>query len=265
MSKVIKVIAERVSSERVLLEEELTEGTLALLQKQSPLSRAFLDGAGLPYRPKSVAVFVDDQLLWRVRCPRRGSTDDAIGKPTECYPEVMTFTDAYGEGYTDERAASNRAAWQDMRNEHEDWAEEVASDLVELAGSLRPIRRPVAPKQVAPKSHAPYPSPRYGDTDVTLGLPYTPSGSWRRVRCLNSGPGVAFHDVRGTWLRQDIEFLPALPVVPDKPARKSRPVLMRRSRLTGAVHRVYPEANPRTDGRRVSGRRLTVRHGVLFG
>jgi len=171
--------------ERVLIDEPLTLETLALLQPFSPLSRMFLDGAGMEFRPKGIAVYVDGKRVWRKDCPHHGATDcyatHRDGKSVHAIP----FADAFGDEYTDERLADHRAAAEYLRNDHSgrDDAEEWAADVIEQAGSLRPKLRPTTPEPEpeSTKPHAPCPSPTYGKRTSPFGLPYKPVRQVRKT------------------------------------------------------------------------------------
>ena len=71
---VVRIVAERGKSERVLAEYELTLSGLGILQPDSPLSREFLNGAGLSRVPRSIAVYVNGVRAWRRRCHHVGQT-----------------------------------------------------------------------------------------------------------------------------------------------------------------------------------------------
>jgi len=182
--------------ETPLLEGPLTEDTLALLAPHTPLSKAILDGAGLPYRPREVAVYIDGELAWRKRCPIRGATD-LVSSGRHGF-ETFAFTDAFPQAeYTDELAASNRAAWESWRGRAasveelaDSFLDEVDADKPELA--LVPRAKP-SPRALPPAKREPCPceSPGLRGWGM-LGLPYRPAGSWRRVRCSRGGPGVEY-------------------------------------------------------------------------
>ena len=149
--KVVALLARQ--RETVLIDQPLDLDTLALLQAASPLSRMFLDGAGMEFRPKAIAVYVDGKRLWCEECPRHGATD-AISTTGKADLPTVPFTDAFPEDDDDDgRLAANRAAWETMRNDYSgrDDADEWAAEVIEAAGSLRPKLRPTPP----PGPHAP--------------------------------------------------------------------------------------------------------------
>jgi len=171
--KIVKVVALLSRQrQRVLLEEPLSLETLPLLQPISPLSRMFLDGAGLRYRPKGIAVYVDGKRLWRQAAQRCGATDHVSDTRKGGHDSVqaLCFTDAYGgDEYDDERLAANRAAWELLHNDPDqtNWAEDTAADLIEAAGSLRP-KLSVPPRAPLPEAdHSPYPCPVCRSTTPT--------------------------------------------------------------------------------------------------
>ena len=160
--KVVKVVALLPRQrERVLLEEPLTLATLALLQPVSPLSRMMLDGAGLPYRPKAIAVYVDGKLLWKQLAQRFGATD-RVSSTAKAALQTICFTDAYGTEYDDERLADNRLAWELLHTDPDQahWPEDTAADLIDDAAWLRPSGRPHPDQAPLPEAdHSPYPCP----------------------------------------------------------------------------------------------------------
>jgi len=171
--------------EQVLIDEALTLDTLALLQPVSPLSRAFLEGAGMPSIPKGIAVYVDGKRLWVRDCPHWGATDLASAtRKTDL--QAIPFTDAFGDDYDDERLAENRAAAEFVRNDQSDRddADEWVADVLEQAGSQRPKLRPTPPELEPVVEHAPCPCPTYGKRTTPLGLPYRPV---RQVRKTDKG------------------------------------------------------------------------------
>jgi len=197
-----------------LIDQPLTLETLPLLQPVSPLSRMLLDGAGMEWRPKAIAVFVDGKRVWTKECHERGPTDfvraDRRTNHREDIP-VVTFTDAFdapADGtlslddydYWDERLADARTVSELLRNDYQDRddAENWAADVCEAAGSQRPILQPSPPEPESTEPHAPCPCPTPGKCDVTLGLPYHAAGSWRLTHTDNAGPHA--HD--------DVEFRP---------------------------------------------------------
>ena len=171
----------------MLIDEPLTLDTLALLQPFSPLSRAFLDGAGMEFRPKGIVVYVDGKRVWTADCPHHGATDassmSSTRKGGHADVRAVPFTDAFGDEYDDERLADNRTAMEYLRNDYSgrDDAEEWAADVIEAAGSLRPKLRPSKPGPEPVVDHAPCPCPTYGKRTTPLGLPYKPVRQVRRT------------------------------------------------------------------------------------
>ena len=172
--------------EETLIDEPLTLATLALLEPLSPLSSMLLDGAGMKYRPRGIAVFVDGKRVWSKECPHHGATDAYATHEGGRHIDTIPFTDAFGDDYDDERLAANRAAWEHLRNDHDsaDAADDWAADVIEAAGSLRPILRPSPAEPESTGPHAPCPCERYGDRTTPLGLPYKPV---RQVRKTENG------------------------------------------------------------------------------
>ena len=189
--KRVKVVA-LLSRERemVLVDEPLTLDTLALLQPFSPLSRALLDGAGMEFRPKAIAVYVDGKRVWEKDCPHHGATDASSMSRTRWggHDDVhaIPFTGAFGDEYTDEQLADNRAAVEHLRNDYSDRdaADDWAAEVIEAAGSLRPKLRPAPSEPESTEPHAPCPCPTYGKRTTPLGLPYQPV---RQVRQTDEG------------------------------------------------------------------------------
>jgi len=184
MSRQVKVVAVLGHDrERVLLDEPLTIDTLGLIQAASPLSRMFLDGAGMAYRPKSIKVYLDGELCWSQKCLDPGySTSVKVNttRPHDAKIVTVPFTDAFPEDWDwdDERLADNRTAAEYLHNDYSavDWAEDIAAELCESAGSLRPKMQPAkaAPLPSVDAKHAPYPTDYDGRRPcaTTPGLPY---------------------------------------------------------------------------------------------
>ena len=95
--KVVAILGRQ--RERVLVDEPLTLDALALLQPISPLSRAFLDGAGMEYRPVGIAVYVDGKRVWSERCPHHGATDAYPDHHNKRGIKIIPFTDAFPEDW----------------------------------------------------------------------------------------------------------------------------------------------------------------------
>ncbi|MCX7428810.1 MAG: hypothetical protein NTW96_24690 [Planctomycetia bacterium] len=220
MSRQVKVVAVLGHDrERVMLDEPLTLATLALIQSASPLSKMMLDGAGMAYRPASIAVYLDGVLCWSKTCNRHGSTDEfsSTGHQGDKRVDASSFTDVfppredtcsddyedcgYGE-YFDERRADNRSADDLLHNDYSDPAMDWVEDVIEAAGSLRPIMQPRKPTPVR-GNHAPCPIEYAGRMPccTTPGLPYHKPGEWRRTVTHQYANGVEFCDTI------DIEFL----------------------------------------------------------
>jgi len=176
--------------ELVLIDQPLTLDTLALLQPVSPLSRMFLDGAGMEYRPKGIVVYVDGKRVWTKDCPHHGATDASPStQTTHATLHAIPFADAFCDDcdYDENgRLARNRAAMEHLHNDYSgrDDADEWAADVIEAAGSQRPKLRPAPVEPESAKPHAPCPCPTYGKSDTPLGLPYKPL---RQVRHTDKG------------------------------------------------------------------------------
>jgi len=152
---------------RTLLEEELTLSSLPLLTPLAPLSRMILNGAGMEYRPKGIAVYLEGELVWEAQCHEKGPTDYVrADRRTNHRPDVptVTFTRAFGKGadWDDESIADQRAAWEHLRNttadDHE-WADDTAAELLEAAAWLRPALEPTKPADRPADDTDPCPCP----------------------------------------------------------------------------------------------------------
>lgn len=154
MARTIRVVATLSRDrERVLMEQPLDIEGLALLQPKSPLSRALLNGCGMEFYPRSIAVFLDGEMVWRQRSVSRGATAEiALTRPETETVHCKPFADVFSADhvYENEKLASNRAAYEALRN-----PDPTASDggsVAEVEGEVI-LRLAATPPRPTPAPH----------------------------------------------------------------------------------------------------------------
>lgn len=144
---VVRIVAERGKSERVLAEYELTLSGLGILQPNSPLSREFLNGAGLSRVPRSIAVYVNGVLAWRRKCHEWGQTAlmSSSRRDKRIHPVRMADFDTEQIAAVVVDAADRKLAGEYFAER--DFSDDIAEELLQECPRRR---QPMKPRPSAP-------------------------------------------------------------------------------------------------------------------